>query len=252
MGDRRGAQGASSSRCGRPAASPASCASSASASTASSASTPRRARPTGRRIPAGNTKKIAETFREACDVAEDHGERLAAEGEICWGGMHSWKREGRTARSRSAGRRPSASRPTWRTRCSSPWATTRPRRPAPAGELRLEGPGAARRGAAQDDRRPAALDHRFPRRAERRHGERLRLARQDRPPLPADRSQRQARHRPKHAGYWLRDESGNRPRRSSTSAGTAACSPTTVMIQQQTWNDILARHDQGARRAWLA
>src|SRR4030095_2844788 len=42
--------------------------------------------------PAGNTKKIAETFREACDVAESFGERLAAEGEICWGGMHSWKR----------------------------------------------------------------------------------------------------------------------------------------------------------------
>jgi sugar phosphate isomerase/epimerase len=41
--------------------------------------------------PAGNTKKIAETFREACAVAEDFGERLAAEGEICWGGMHSWK-----------------------------------------------------------------------------------------------------------------------------------------------------------------
>jgi sugar phosphate isomerase/epimerase len=42
--------------------------------------------------PAGNTKKIAETFREACDVAESYGETLAAEGEICWGGMHSWKR----------------------------------------------------------------------------------------------------------------------------------------------------------------
>jgi hypothetical protein len=42
--------------------------------------------------PAGNTKRIAETFRRACAVAEDHGERLAAEGEICWGGMHSWKR----------------------------------------------------------------------------------------------------------------------------------------------------------------
>jgi sugar phosphate isomerase/epimerase len=41
--------------------------------------------------PAGNTKKIVETFREACDVAEGFGERLAAEGEICWGGMHSWK-----------------------------------------------------------------------------------------------------------------------------------------------------------------
>ena len=42
--------------------------------------------------PGGNTKKIAQTFREACEVAESFGERLAAEGEICWGGMHSWKR----------------------------------------------------------------------------------------------------------------------------------------------------------------
>ena len=42
--------------------------------------------------PMGNQKRIAETFREACKIAEDHGERLAAEGEICWGGMHSWKR----------------------------------------------------------------------------------------------------------------------------------------------------------------
>ncbi len=41
--------------------------------------------------PVGNTKKIAETFREAGKVAEQHGERLAAEGEICWGGLHSWK-----------------------------------------------------------------------------------------------------------------------------------------------------------------
>jgi sugar phosphate isomerase/epimerase len=42
--------------------------------------------------PATNTRKIAETFRKACAIAEDSGERLAAEGEICWGGMHSWKR----------------------------------------------------------------------------------------------------------------------------------------------------------------
>ena len=41
--------------------------------------------------PAGNTRTIADTFRRACDVAEEHGERLAAEGEICWGGMHSWQ-----------------------------------------------------------------------------------------------------------------------------------------------------------------
>ncbi|SFB56295.1 sugar phosphate isomerase/epimerase family protein [Algoriphagus aquimarinus] len=41
--------------------------------------------------PAGNTKIIAETFREACDVAAGYGEKLATEGEICWGAMHSWK-----------------------------------------------------------------------------------------------------------------------------------------------------------------
>jgi sugar phosphate isomerase/epimerase len=42
--------------------------------------------------PEENQKKIAETFREACVIAEANGERLAAEGEICWGGMHSWRR----------------------------------------------------------------------------------------------------------------------------------------------------------------
>ena len=38
-----------------------------------------------------NTARIAETFRMAADIAADHGERLAAEGEICWAGMHSWR-----------------------------------------------------------------------------------------------------------------------------------------------------------------
>ena len=41
--------------------------------------------------PEANTKRIAETFREACARAGDQGELLAAEGEVCWGGMHSWK-----------------------------------------------------------------------------------------------------------------------------------------------------------------
>lgn len=38
-----------------------------------------------------NTQRIADTFKEAGKIAADHGERLAAEGEICWAGMHSWK-----------------------------------------------------------------------------------------------------------------------------------------------------------------
>lgn len=44
-----------------------------------------------RENPVANTKTIAATFRRAAQVAADNGERLAAEGEICWAGMHSWK-----------------------------------------------------------------------------------------------------------------------------------------------------------------
>ena len=40
--------------------------------------------------PVENTTKIADTFREAALVAEEYGERIAAEGEICWAAMHSW------------------------------------------------------------------------------------------------------------------------------------------------------------------
>ena len=41
--------------------------------------------------PEPNTRRIAQTFREAANIAESFGERLAAEGEICWAGMHSWR-----------------------------------------------------------------------------------------------------------------------------------------------------------------
>ena len=41
--------------------------------------------------PEGNQKTIAETFKQAAAIAKDHGEKLAAEGEICWAGMHSWR-----------------------------------------------------------------------------------------------------------------------------------------------------------------
>ena len=44
-----------------------------------------------RENPKANTTRIADTFREAAKIAADNGQRLAAEGEICWAGMHSWK-----------------------------------------------------------------------------------------------------------------------------------------------------------------
>lgn len=42
--------------------------------------------------PEGNQRRIAETFKQASDIAIEYGERLVAEGEVCWGGMHSWRR----------------------------------------------------------------------------------------------------------------------------------------------------------------
>jgi sugar phosphate isomerase/epimerase len=44
-----------------------------------------------RENPRQHTARIADTFRKAAKIAADHGERLAAEGEICWAGMHSWR-----------------------------------------------------------------------------------------------------------------------------------------------------------------
>jgi hypothetical protein len=44
-----------------------------------------------RENPQKNTQRIADTFKKAAQIAADNGERLAAEGEICWAGMHSWK-----------------------------------------------------------------------------------------------------------------------------------------------------------------
>ena len=40
---------------------------------------------------ATHTARIVDTFKQAAKIAADHGVRLAAEGEICWAGMHSWK-----------------------------------------------------------------------------------------------------------------------------------------------------------------
>ena len=42
--------------------------------------------------PETSTTRIVDTFTKACDIADEYGERLAAEGEICWGGMQGWKK----------------------------------------------------------------------------------------------------------------------------------------------------------------
>ena len=91
-GQRRRPAAVSSTRSTRAAASPSGCASWACGPTAWCGSTRPAAWKPGAKTPSGNQQRIADTFRQACTIAEDHGERLAAEGEICWGGMHSWQR----------------------------------------------------------------------------------------------------------------------------------------------------------------
>ena len=176
--------------------------------------------------PTGNQKRIAETFREACKIAEDHGERLAAEGEICWGGMHSWKRMLQLLemvdRPQTLGLRGR----------HGPHAAVsaglqRPGGCHSAGQFQLAERGQAGSGLLPVDRGPAALDDRLPRRPEQRHGARQRHARQDRPPLPARRRPRQARHSAPCRLLAPRREGRVDQAASGTSAGTAACSPTT-------------------------
>ena len=166
----------------------------------------------GRRLgggPGGRTRgMIAETFRQACDVAESHGERLAAEGEICWGGMHSWRRDGRAA---GSGGPPADARLPGRHGAHAALHARRQRArgPHPARRLRLGATREVLDDALQDaDRRAAALDDRFPRRPERRHGQGLRLARQDRAATACRTTRTASSTSSAHAGFWLRDETG--------------------------------------------
>ena len=174
--------------------------------------------------PQGNTKKIAQTFREACTVAEGFGERLAAEGEICWGGMHSWKRNlellEQVDRPKTLGFQADMAHTLLFTLGYN----------APEDRLLPEasiGPArSARHCVEDDDPGAAAVDHRFPRRAERRDRQGFRLARQDRPSLPARTIRTASWTSPATPASGCATTADSRRARSSTSAGTAACSRT--------------------------
>ncbi len=141
--------------------------------------------------PEGNTKKIAETFREACDVAESFGERLAAEGEICWGGMHSWKRNvellEQVGRPQTLGFQADMAHTLLFT-----LGYNAPEDRLLPDAFAWNNPETLDEALKTMTQRAAAVDHRFSRRAERRDGEGIGIARQDRPPLSAQRSERQA------------------------------------------------------------
>ena len=187
--------------------------------------------------PKGNQRRIADTFREACKIAEDHDERLAAEGEICWGGMHSWRRMiellEMVDRPQTLGFQADMSH----TLLYLMGYNAPEDAPVAAG-FRLAGQGPLRRSLRQAHRRVAPVDDRLPRGPERRHGPRLGLARQDGPTLPGQRPERQAGHCPL-AGFWLRDAKGQLTKRFRHVCWDGCMFPNATMMRRETWNDIL-------------
>ena len=142
------------------------------------------------------TKAIAETFQQAADIAADHGERLAAEGEICWAGMHSWREMlnllEAVDRPGTLGFQADMAH-TWLYLMgyNAPDDALLPR------DFDFDAEGAdAQLDAAYAEMvdGPPPLDDRLPRRPERRHRPRHGQSRQNRPALPARRPRRQARH----------------------------------------------------------
>ena len=187
--------------------------------------------------PENNTRKIVQTFREACDVAADYGEKLAAEGEICWGGMHSWKTMLETL---EAVDRPNIgfqadmahtllyllgyNRP--EDRILPPDFDWNDRDALTAGLKELT-----------DALRPWTID--------------FHVAQNDGTVFGSGSHDKTGRHclakDPNgkldivhDAGYWLRDESGELTKAFKHICWDGCMFPNQVMTQQQTWNDILA------------
>jgi hypothetical protein len=168
---------------------------------------------------------------------ESFGERLAAEGEICWGGMHSWKRNvdllEQVDRPQTLGFRRHGAHA-----CLFTLGYNAPKIGSCQRPFAWNNPETLDRSAENDDACAAAVDDRFSRRAERRDGERVRIARQDRPPcLPNDPNGKLDVAR--HAGFWMRDEAGTPTRAFGHICWDGCMFPNATMMQPGTWTDVL-------------
>ncbi len=186
--------------------------------------------------PANNTKLIAETFREACDVAAEYGEKLAAEGEICWGGMHSWKAMVDTL---EAVDRPNigfqadmAHTLLYLLGYNSPEDRILP------AEFSWNDRAALEKGLKELTRalRPWTIDFHVAQNDGTVHGTGSH-DKTGRHCLATDPNGRL--NIPHDAGYWLRDENGKLTKAFRHICWDGCMFPNEVMTQQETWNDIL-------------
>jgi sugar phosphate isomerase/epimerase len=187
--------------------------------------------------PAGNTKKIADTFRQACDIADQYGERLAAEGEICWGGMHSVKRNVELME-----------------------AVNRPKTLGFQADMAHTLLFTMGYNAPDDRILPENFDWNDKQRLDdglRKMTRALRpwtidfhVAQNDATVKGSGSHDKTGHHcQPhdpngkldivRHAGFWLRDDSGQPTKRFEHICWDGCMFPNAVMMQQQTWNEIL-------------
>jgi len=188
--------------------------------------------------PKGNTKLIAQTFREACGVAEDFGERLAAEGEICWGGMHSWRQMVKLLemvdRKKTLGFQADMAHTLLYT-------------------LGYNAPEDAILPQGWDWSDPAQLDDALGKltAALRPWTIDFHIAQNDATVKGSGSHDKTGRHClatdpngklniAHHAGYWLRDDKGKPSKKFSHICWDGCMFPNDVMMNPQTWNDILA------------
>ncbi len=189
------------------------------------------------RDPAGNTRKIADTFRQAADIAEGHGERLAAEGEICWGGMHSWKRMAelleQVNRPKTVGFQADMAHTLLYTMGYN----------APEDRILPEGHDWSSRAALDEalkivtkTLRPWTIDFHVAQNdgTVRGTGSHDKTGRHC---LPNDPNGKLDIAR--HAGYWLRDEGGKPMRAVQHICWDGCMFPNAVMTQASTWRDVL-------------
>ena len=144
--------------------------------------------------------------------------------------------------------RRSASRPTWRTPCCSPWATTRRKTACCPAISTGRRPNSSAEAYAQMAAalRPWTIDFHVAQNDGTVKGRRL--ARQDRPALPAARSQRQARYRPRRRRVAARRRRAADPRLPAHLLGRLHV-PQCGDARSEDLERRAAHHDRGARRA---
>lgn len=188
--------------------------------------------------PEANQARIAETFREACDVAEGFGERLAAEGEICWGGMHSWKQMldllERVNRPKTLGfQADMAHTLLYVLGYNAPEDAILPQGWDWSDPAKFE----AALKQLTDALRPWTIDFHVAQNDATVHGSGThdKTGHHCLPTDPAGKLDI-----PRHAGFWLRDRNGAPNRAFRHICWDGCMFANAVMMKQQTWNDILS------------